>query len=71
MVKRGLAICTALAPIIGYDSAAEIAKYAAETGKTIKEAALEKTSLSATELDSILDPVSMTTPAKYSNPKSE
>ena len=71
MVKRGLAICTALAPIIGYDSAAEIAKHAAKTGKTIKEAALEKTSLSATELDSILDPVSMTTPEKHSNPKSE
>ena len=70
MVERGLAICTALAPIIGYDAAAKIAKHAADTGKTIKEVALEKTSLSVTELDSILDPVSMTTPEKHSNPKS-
>ena len=71
MVERGLAICTALAPIIGYDSATEIAKHAAKTGKTIKEAALEKTSLSATELDSILAPVFVTTPEKHPNPKSE
>ena len=32
MVERGLAICTALAPLIGYDAAAAIAKEAARTG---------------------------------------
>src|SRR5207302_1962420 len=60
MVERGLAICTALAPIIGYDAAADISKVAYKTGKTIREVAREKTSLSEEELDRILDPASMT-----------
>jgi fumarate hydratase, class II len=62
MVERGLAICTALAPIIGYDAAANISKEAYKTGKTIREVALEKTDLSEEELDRILDPASMTKP---------
>ena len=33
LVERGLAICTALAPVIGYDAAAAIAKEAAGTGE--------------------------------------
>src|SRR5205809_3163647 len=37
MVERGLAICTALAPIIGYDAAADIAKVAHRPGKTVRE----------------------------------
>ena len=62
MVMQGLAICTALAPKIGYDAAADIAKEAARTGGTIREVAREKTSLSDEELDRILDPVAMTEP---------
>jgi fumarate hydratase class II len=62
MVERGLMIGTSLAPIIGYEAAAEIAKYAAKTGKTIREVAKEKTSLSDEELDRILDPATMTEP---------
>ena len=62
MVERGLAICTALAPKIGYDAAADIAKEASRTGETIHEVAVRKTSLSAEELDRILDPVAMTEP---------
>jgi fumarate hydratase class II len=62
MVERGLAICTALAPHIGYDAAADIAKEAARTGGTIREVAREKTNLSDEELDRILDPVAMTEP---------
>ena len=38
-------MCTALAPVIGYDAAADIAKTAAATGRTIREVALEKTDL--------------------------
>jgi fumarate hydratase class II len=62
MVERGLAICTALAPIIGYDAAANISKIAYKTGKTVREVAREKTSLTEEELERILDPASMTKP---------
>ncbi|MBV8164943.1 MAG: class II fumarate hydratase [Candidatus Eremiobacteraeota bacterium] len=63
MVERGLAIGTALAPIIGYDAAAAIAKEAASTGKTVREIAREKTKLSDAELDKILDPALMVEPS--------
>jgi fumarate hydratase class II len=62
MVERGLAICTALAPIIGYDAAAAIAHEAAETGETIREVAQRNTELSKEELDRVLEPLSMTEP---------
>ena len=62
MVERGLAICTTLVPHIGYDAAADIAKEAQATGKTVKEVALVKTDLSSDELDEILDPSGMTEP---------
>ena len=62
MVMEGLAICTALAPIVGYDSAAKIAHIASETGKTIKEVTLLETDLEENEIDNILDPLSMTEP---------
>lgn len=68
MVERGLAICTSLAPVIGYDAAANIAKEAAKTGRTIREVASEKTSLSAEELERILDPASMTKPGLEGGP---
>ena len=63
MVERGLAICTSLAPIIGYDAAANLAKEAAKTGKTIREVAREKTKLTEAELDKILDPSLMCEPS--------
>ena len=62
MVEHGLAICTALAPKIGYDSAAAIAHLASESGETIKQVALRETDLSSDELDRILDPMTMTEP---------
>jgi fumarate hydratase class II len=62
LVEQGLAIATALAPVIGYDAAAEIAKEAAKSGRTVREVAREKTSLSDEELDRILDPARMTEP---------
>lgn len=63
MVERGLAICTSLAPIIGYDAAAAIAKEAAKTGQSIREVAREKTKLSEQELAVILDPALMVEPS--------
>ncbi len=68
MVERGLAICTSLAPVIGYDAAADISKVAYKTGKTVREVAREKTQLSDAELDRILDPASMTKPGLEGGP---
>ncbi len=70
MVERGLAISTALAPIIGYDEAASISKEAYKTGKAIREVARERTNLSEEELDRILDPASMTKPGLEGGPAS-
>jgi len=41
LVSRSLMLVTALAPEIGYDNAAAIAKHAHKTGKTLKEAGIE------------------------------
>jgi fumarate hydratase class II len=62
LVERSLAMVTALAPIIGYDAAANIAKEALETGKTVREVALAHKVLAETDLDRILDPHRMTRP---------
>src|SRR6202171_2844028 len=56
MVEQGLMLATALVPAIGYDAAAEIAKEALTTGKTIREIARERTKLAPDELDRLLDP---------------
>ncbi|MBE3558692.1 MAG: class II fumarate hydratase [Ktedonobacteraceae bacterium] len=62
MVERGLAICTSLAPIIGYDAAAEISKEAYKSGRTVREVARERTKLSEEELARVLNPENMTKP---------
>tara|TARA_B100001741_G_scaffold157462_2_gene129978 strand:+ start:1381 stop:2760 length:1380 start_codon:yes stop_codon:yes gene_type:complete len=62
MVNQGLAICTALAPKLGYDKAANIAHIASETGETIKQVTLKETELTSEEIDEILEPLSMTEP---------
>ena len=62
MLEKGLMLGTGLAPEIGYDAAAAIAKEAAATGKTIREVAKEKTSLSDSDLDRLLDARAMTEP---------
>jgi len=55
-VEQSLAMATSLAPVIGYDKAAEIAKEAYESGRTIREVATEKSGLSAAQLQELLDP---------------
>ena len=62
MVEKGLMLGTALAPAIGYDAAAAIAKEAAARGSTIREMAKEKTELTDEELDTLLNPEGMTEP---------
>jgi fumarate hydratase class II len=59
---RTLALATALAPVIGYDGAAEIAKEAHRSGRTIRAVAGERTDLSPERLDELLDPRAMTEP---------
>ena len=61
LVEQGLMLATALAPVIGYDEAAKLAKQAHASGRTIRELALER-GLDAEELDRLLDPASMTEP---------
>jgi fumarate hydratase class II len=68
MVERGLMLATALAPVIGYDAAAEIAKEAAKSGRTIREVAREKTQLSEEDLERLLDPEKMTEPGLGAGP---
>lgn len=62
MIEKSLAMCTSLAPVIGYDAAAKIAKEAYESGKTVREVALEKKVLPDAKLKELLDPWSMTEP---------
>jgi fumarate hydratase, class II len=62
MIEKSLAMCTALAPEIGYDAAAAIAKESYKTGKTVREIAGEKKILSKKRLDELLDPMRMTKP---------
>ena len=54
-------LATALAPRIGYDAAAKLAKEALSGGRTIRELALER-GIPAAELDVLLDPDRMTRP---------
>ncbi len=62
MIEKSLAMCTALAPEIGYDAAAAIAKESYTTGKTVREIAVQKKILSPKRLNEILDPMRMTMP---------
>jgi fumarate hydratase class II len=64
MVEKGLMLATALAPEIGYEQAAAIAKEAAAGGSTIREVARVRTELSDDDLDRLLLPESMTEPGK-------
>jgi fumarate hydratase class II len=62
LVELSMAMVTSLAPKIGYDRAAEIAKESARTGRTVRELCQEKKILPEKELNAALDPVGMTEP---------
>jgi fumarate hydratase class II len=55
-IEQSLALCTALAPVIGYDQAAKIAHVASETGRTVREVALQMSGLDQAKLTELLDP---------------
>jgi fumarate hydratase class II len=60
LIGKNPIIVTALNPVIGYELGAKIAKQAYAEGRLLKDVALEKTSLSAEELDRLLDPRQLT-----------
>jgi len=62
LVEQSLAMCTSLAPLVGYDKAAEIAKESFKTGKTVRQIAIERKVLPEAELKKALDPLRMTEP---------
>jgi fumarate hydratase class II len=55
LVEGSLALVTALAPRIGYDAAADLAKEAFESGRTVRELCRERRVLADAELDELLD----------------
>ncbi len=67
LVEQGLMLATALAPVIGYDEAAKLAKDALRSGRSIRELALEH-GMDPVELDRLLDPASMTEPGLGGGP---
>jgi fumarate hydratase class II len=70
-IERSLAMCTALVPVIGYDQAATIAKVAHDSGRTVREVALELSGLSKARLDELLDAKRQTTPHSEGAPESK
>jgi fumarate hydratase class II len=62
LVEQSLAMCTSLAPAIGYDKAADIAKESFKTGKTVRQVAAERKVMDDAALDKTLDARRMTQP---------
>jgi fumarate hydratase class II len=61
-VERSLMLVTALAPVIGYDKASQIAHYATDHDLTLKQAALKLGFVSEAEFDRVVDPSKMVHP---------
>lgn len=64
MVEKSLMMCTSLAPEIGYDKAAEVAKNAFKSGQTVREYVIEHKLIDEEILDRLLDASRMTRPSK-------
>ncbi|MBP1180678.1 class II fumarate hydratase [Methylobacterium sp. PvR107] len=63
LMSRSLMLVTALAPSIGYDKAAEIAKTAHKNGTTLKEEALRLGYVTAEEFERVVRPETMLAPS--------
>jgi len=80
-IEQSLAMCTALAPVIGYDAAAKIAKVAYESGRTVREVAMDISGLDKRKIDELLDSRAQTgvkaprtksqAPGKYQDPRTK
>jgi fumarate hydratase class II len=64
LMEKSLMLVTALAPKIGYDKAAEIAKAAYKNGTTLREEALRLGYVSGKEFDRLVRPERMTRPGR-------
>jgi fumarate hydratase class II len=62
LMERSLMLVTALAPRIGYDNAAKVAKSAHARGTTLKEEAVRQGFVTAAEFDRLVQPAKMTHP---------
>ena len=62
LVEQSLAMCTSLAPLVGYDKAADVAKESFRTGKTVRQVAAERRLLSDADLKRAMDARRMTEP---------
>tara|TARA_B100001142_G_scaffold10114_1_gene9779 strand:- start:6870 stop:8258 length:1389 start_codon:yes stop_codon:yes gene_type:complete len=62
-IEKSLAMCTSLAPVIGYDKAAAVAKKAFNENKTVREVVDENKILEKKEAARILDPKTMIKPS--------
>ncbi|HKY73553.1 MAG TPA: class II fumarate hydratase [Nitrospira sp.] len=62
LIEDSLAMCTALAPEIGYEAAAKLAKEAYKSRKTVRQVAIEQKVLPEKRLEELLDPWRMTEP---------
>ncbi len=60
LARSSLALTTALAPVIGYEKAAEIAYQAYRDNRTIRKVVLDSGLMTEAEVDELLDPLSMT-----------
>ena len=61
-VEKSLMMCTSLAPVIGYDNAAKVAKEAFKSGETVREYVLRNQLVEPKQLAKLLDATSMTKP---------
>ena len=63
LLRRSLMLVTALAPVVGYDKAADIAKHAHKNGTTLREAAIELGLLTGERFDEAVKPEDMVGPS--------
>ncbi len=63
LIDQSLMMVTSLAPEIGYDTAAKLAKQALEEGKTIRQLCMDQAILPTDKLNELLDPMGMTKPS--------
>ncbi len=67
-LENSVALVTALAPLIGYDRAASLAKQALQTDSSVKKSLLDSGLFTAEELDTLLRPEALTRPGMVKRP---
>ena len=63
-VQNSIGIVTALVPVLGYETATEIAKTALETGGNVYDIVCDRGLMTRAELDELLNPAAMTAPRR-------